>query len=243
MPNLLFRFALLAPLAIGGLFAASCGNSDDARAGTPDRLEVVATIAPVGAVAKAVGGEFVDVHVLVKPGVDPHEFSLRVGDRKAIADADVILRNGIGIDSFLDKNLDDVRERVTTVSEGVEIRGEAGDDGDEDPHIWQSPENVKVMARNALDALVRADPGHAAQYRANADAYIARLDEADQQVRAIIGSIPPANRKLVTNHDAFGYFIERYGLEFVGAVIPGQTTAAEPSAKDISKLEDTIRRE
>jgi zinc/manganese transport system substrate-binding protein len=115
--------------------------------------------------------------------------------------------------------------------------------GDRDAHVWHDPENNKVMARQIAEDFAARDPRNADTYQQNAEAFAARMDDVDRQIRELINGIPESNRKMVTNHDAFGYFINRYGLTYVGAVIPSTTTAAEPSARQIANLSDTIRRE
>jgi len=233
--------------------AAACSGNGDP--GQSDRLRVVATVAPVGALTAEVGGDLIELRTLVGAGVDPHAYTISASDRKALNNAAVVLRNGLELDAFIDRALGDERDKVVTVTEGVRLRipGETGaeehaeDDGHDhggvDPHVWQDVGNAKVMVENIAAALAAADPEHEAAYRENAAAYSARLDEVDREIRELIESIPQENRKMVTNHDAFGYFVERYGLELVGTVIPGMTTAAEPSAKEIANLEDLIRRE
>lgn len=243
----LLRFALLSTAALAmGVVASACG--DDQAAGSSGKLNVVATIAPTGALTRAVGGDLIELTVLAGSGVDPHEYELTVDGRKAIDRAKVIIRNGLEIDAFLDKAIGENKAKVVTVTDGLNLI-----DGDEaekkadpnakDPHVWHDPANDKAMVDVIAAALAKADSANAAAYMANATAYKAKLDETDRQVRALIDTIPAENRKLVTNHDAFGYFIRRYGLAFVGAVIPSQTTQAEPSAKDIAALVDLIRRE
>jgi ABC-type Zn uptake system ZnuABC Zn-binding protein ZnuA len=236
--------ALLALLTAVALLAACREGSP----GAPGRLRVVATIAPTGALVQAVAGDLVDLTVLVGAGTDPHDYNLRARDRRAIADADLVFRNGAGIDAFLDEVLEDA-ETVATLTDVLQLMPGAGhedregSDGDLDPHAWHDPENDKTMVTAIAEALAAADSTNADAYRANADSYRARLAEVDAEVRALIESIPPAGRKIVTNHDGFGYFIRRYGLTFVGAVIPSTTTGSEPSARDIADLVDTIERE
>jgi len=218
----------------------ACGGS----AGQPasGKLQVLATTVQIGALARTVAGNVADVRVLVKAGVDPHDYELTADDVKAVERAAVILRNGIGLDAYPDKAAKSASTtaKSVVVTQGITLRVQ---NGEQDPHVWQDPLNVKTMTANIADALAAKDPTNAASYQKNAAAYLARLDDVDRQIRDLIDSIPPANRKMVTNHDAFGYFIARYGLQFVGAVIPSLSTQAEPSAKDIAALEDTIRRE
>ncbi len=220
---------------------ACCGEGPGGGPASSGKLQVVATIAITGALAESVGGEFIELRVLVRSGVDPHEYELKSDDRKAISRASVILRNGLAIDAFLDKAIGEQKTITTTVTDGLTLR--KGEGGGDDPHVWHDPENDKAMIEAIVAAFAAADPPNAPAYRGNGDAAKARFDEADRQIRALIATIPAANRKMVTNHDAFGYFIERYGLTFVGAVIPSLTTQSEPSSKDIAALIDLIEKE
>lgn len=237
------RFLLLLLAAIPLFAAAGCGagagSGSDAGGGG---LRVVATIAPVGALARAVAGDNLALTVLVKPGVDPHQYDLSPGDRKALEQANVILRNGIGIDAFLDDTIDP--RRAVTVTDGIQARRAnvpAGQAVADDPHVWHDPLNAMRMVDNIAAAFAAKDPANAATYRANAERYKQKLQQVDAEVRAIIDTIPPANRKVVTNHDSIGYFLARYNLEYVGAVIPSLSTGAEPSAQDVARLSDLIR--
>ncbi len=252
-PVTIFAAALLSTVA---LFATACGSNGGDGRDDDGRLRVVATTAQIGALVHEVGGDKVSITTLIGPGVDPHDYELTSDARKAVDASAVILRNGVGLDDFLDDVLEDGdnEKKLTTVSDGASLRdaqealeGHSADDGhdhgDEDPHIWHDIDNVKVMVHHIADALQAADAANAATYRANADAYLAVLDRTDMEIRALIETIPAANRKVVTNHDAFGYFLDRYGLEFIGAVIPGTSTQAEPSAKDIAAIVELIRSE
>jgi len=231
---------VLALLAVTtAIFAAGCGNAteeDDAR------LRVVATIAPVGALTQAVAGDTVRLDILVRAGVDPHEYELKANDARAVAKAQVILRNGLGTDAFLDKALKDSKALVVTLTDGLALRLEDGV-ASRDPHIWHDPRNDIAMVDTIVKALSAADPAHAAIFEANGRAYQERLHTVDREVQAIIDTIPMANRKMVTDHEAFGYFAARYGLTVVGSVIPGASTGVEPSAGEIATLVETVRRE
>jgi zinc/manganese transport system substrate-binding protein len=246
--------------ALSCAFIVACGGGDDDSAAgdatSGDRLNVVATIVTIDALASEVGGDLVDIRGIVPPGADAHEFEPVASDLQAIEDADVILRHGVGIDDWLDDTLSSNEDAtIVVVTEGVELHEpelvEGAEEGEEhegeeeglDPHVWHDPDNDKIMVTNIADALAEADPGHESEYRENAAAYLRTLDDTKSEVQAIIDEIPAANRKLVTNHDAFGYFARAFGLEIVGAVIPSTTTEAEPSAGDTAALLDTIERE
>lgn len=237
MPHPARVLALLAVTA--ALFAAGCRNDTEEDDG---RLRVVATIAPVGALTQAVAGDTVRLDVLVRAGVDPHEYELKTGDARAVAKAHLILRNGLGADAFLDKALKDSKATVVTLTDGMALRLEDGV-ASRDPHVWHDPRNGIAMVDTIVKALSAADPVHAAAFEANGRAYQERLRDVDREVQAIIDTIPPANRKMVTDHEAFGYFAARYGLTVVGSVIPGASTGVEPSAGEIAALVETVRRE
>ena len=235
---------LLAVLAIALTFI-NCGDeeADDGR------IDVVATTAQIAALTREVGGEHVDITTLIAPGVDAHDFDAGPGDFRDVHDADLVLRHGIGLDDFLDDVIEGSgASEVVTVTEGITPQPGAGhqeDDGhdhgdDADPHVWHDTDNAKQMTFNIAEALAEVDPANASTYDANARAYAAILDETDEAIRALFDPIPADQRKLVTNHDAFGYFIRRYGLEFIGAVIPGVNAQAEPSAGDLADLQELI---
>lgn len=243
MPRL-FAVASLLLLALGA--GAAC-SGDDNGPSDGDRPKVVATTAVIGALTREVAGDLVDVRVLASAGVDPHDYELTANDQKDIDRALLILRNGLGFDDYLDQASSSGanRDKVVLVTSGIEPLDAEDDalDGDGDPHVWHDPARVKLMVQNIAEALAENDPTNAEAYRANATAYAAVLDDTDREIREIIDTIPPANRKIVTVHAGFAYFIDRYGLEFIGSVIPATTTAAEPSARDLAALQDTIRAE
>jgi zinc/manganese transport system substrate-binding protein len=219
------------------LGACGTGGEDDGR------VQVVATTSQIAALTREVAGDRVAITTLIGPGVDAHDFEADPGQLRGIHDADLVLRNGIGLDDFLDELIEgSVEERVVTVTEGVTPQpGAGGEDGDEpDPHVWHDIDNVKQMTANIAEALAEADPDGAAAYDENARAYAETLDETDEEIRALLDPIPGDQRKMVTNHDAFGYFIRRYDLEFVGAVIPSVNSHAEASAGDLADLLDLI---
>jgi len=216
-----------------------------------ERLRVVATTSIVGDVVQNVGGEHIDLTVLLPPGTDPHTFDPTPRDVAAVADAHVVFVNGAGLEVFLEKLLQGAGgARVVPVSYGVELRRfehgheeEAGDEhaGEYDPHTWFDPNNVIVWVRNVEWALNTLDPANVAGYQGNAAAYEAELQVLDAWIREQVAQVPPANRCLVTDHESFSYFTQRYGFEQVGAVFPGYSTLAQPSAMDLADLEAAIR--
>jgi ABC-type Zn uptake system ZnuABC Zn-binding protein ZnuA len=235
------------------MLVMACNDGGESAVSGDERLQVVATIAVVDALARSVAGDLADVTVLAGIGADPHHFEPPPSSRRDLDAANVVLQIGLGLDTFVDDSVDD--ERLVTLSEGLHLRrldddehededeDEHGHEGEYDPHVWHDPENDKLMVDAIAEAFSVADPANADSYRANADAEKARLDAADREIRELLDSIPPENRKMVTDHDAFGYFIDRYGLTLVGAVIPSTAESAEASAADYAELIDTIERE
>lgn len=228
--------------------------------GDGEQLKVVATTSIVGDIVSQVGGDKIDLTVLLPIGADTHTFEPTPRDLARIADAHVVFANGMGLEGFLDGMLVNAGGEavVAPISAGVEPRqfeekateeeadshaGEPEDHDHEgaDPHTWTSPVNAIVFVHNIKQTLSALDPANAATYQARAAAYAAELEELDQWVKAQIETIPVENRELVTDHTAFGYFADRYGLQQIGAVIPSFSTAAEPSAKDLAELEDAIK--
>lgn len=223
------------------LVLAACAPSTPAAGG----LAVVSTTTPVTALVKAVGGDKIALTSLLQANVDPHEYDPQTGDLRAVATARVIFKSGVGLDAWLDKLIQNSGTKATVVdtSQGVSIRK-----GDErspqgDPHIWHSAANAIIMLRNVRDGLAQADPPNAAAYRANADAYERTLNDTDAYIKQQIATIPPVQRKLVTNHDTFSYYAERYGLTIVGSIIPSLDTNAQPSARELGDLVRQIKAE
>jgi ABC-type Zn uptake system ZnuABC Zn-binding protein ZnuA len=230
-------------LAVGLLAVLAAGCSDGRPAGPGGTaggraLQVVATTTQVADFARVVGGDRVRVTSLIKPNVDAHDYEPSPADLDAVARADVVLRNGVGLEDWLDDTIESsgFTGPVVDTSQGVALRqGEGGPD----PHIWQNPRNAQRMAANVERALAQAAPDAATRFRANLAAYDRELRDLDAEVARQIDSL--ANKKLVTNHDAFGYYVDRYGLELVGSVIPSFDTSAELSGRDVRDLVAKIR--
>ena len=224
------------------LLAACGGGYSDGRS---SKVRVVATTVQITALAREVGGDKIDLRGIIPAGADAHDFEPRASDVAAIEDAQLILRHGIGLDGWLDNTLAaGANATVVTVTDGVVLRTrEEGGKEVDDPHVWHDPDNAKIMVDDIATALDGADPANKVTYDANAAAYKVKLDETKAEVQAIIAEIPAADRKLVTNHDAFGYFAQAFGLEIVGTVIPSVSTDAQPSAKETAALLETIDRE
>ena len=203
------------------------------------------TTTQLGDLARQVGGERVAVHQILESDADPHSYEPRPSDATAIADADLVLRSGGDLDEWLGELIDNAggEAPVMDLIDFVRPRegeGEGGSDADLDPHWWHDPRNARKAVTAIRGALVEADPGGRRAYERNAAAYTERLRRLDSAVARCIDRIPPAGRKLVTTHDALGYYSDRYGLEAIGALIPSLSTQAQPSSKDIGALVDQI---
>lgn len=238
----IFWTALILSIIPLGLLSA-CGDDDDAA--SSDKPNVVATTVQITALTRAVAGDKIDLTDIIPAGADAHEFEPTASDLTAIEGADLILRHGIGLDEWLDDTLSANSDAdVVTVTEGISPRkGEEDGELVDDPHVWHDPANDKEMVNNIAVALTRIDPSNTRYYEENASAYKQKLDATKTQIQEIIAEIPLPDRKLVTNHDAFGYFAQAFGLEIVGAVIPSVSTDTEPSAQQTAELLDTIERE
>jgi zinc/manganese transport system substrate-binding protein len=217
------------------------------------RLRVVATFSVLGEFVARVAGDRADVRVLAPAGSDAHEYEPAPSDAARVADADVLFEVGLGFESWLDAlyaSSDSRAKRVVTTA-GIALRqaqehaADAHDDhGEHDPHVWQDVRNAIAMVRSIEAALIVADPAYAADYRTNATQYVAELEALDAEIVSAMQAIPADERRIVTSHDALGYFGARYGLVIVGNVIDSiSTEAGEPSAQEIAALIDAIRAE
>ena len=236
------RRSLILGVAFVAVLTVACGGGDDSGSGSG--IKVVATTTQIGALARAVAGDSVELSTLLQAGASAHDYEPDPSALKKISAARLVLKNGIGLDDWLDKSIKSAggAKSVVLVTKGiVTSKSEAGDE--DDPHVWHDPKNVKIMVDNIVEAFSAADPTNAATFKANGAAYNLKLEAADKEARSLIESIPAANRKMVTNHDAFGYFLRAYGLTFVGAVIPSTSSEAQPSAKDLAALQELIKRE
>ena len=222
-----------------GLLVVVLGACSAASPG--DRVAVVATTTQVGSIATELGGDAIDLTVLLEPGVEAHDFEISPSAGAAIEGADLILESGAGLETWLDDAIETIggEDRVRDLSDGIELRRSAEDEVD--PHYWLSAPNAIIMVENARDALVEVAPEAANGISERATALIGRLQAADGEIRALIDEIPDDRRKVVTDHDALGYFIDEYGLEFVGSVFPSLDVSSDPSARDIELLVETIR--
>jgi zinc/manganese transport system substrate-binding protein len=235
------------------VLCAACQLAPAASSVPAGTLKVVVTYSILGDLVQNVGGDRIDLVILVGADGDTHTYEPTPGDSRALAEADLVIENGLELEGWIDELYQSSGSRAIRVaaSDGIEPLPVAdahrqGVDGrsEIDPHIWHSVPNAIQMVKNIRATLAGADAANAAVYQANTEAYIAQLTELDGYIRAQIDTVPPERRKLVTNHDALGYFAKAYGFTLLGDALGSVSTeAAEPSAAQIAAVSDSIRRE
>jgi zinc/manganese transport system substrate-binding protein len=262
------RRILLLPIILAMLVAIGKPAS---RVQAQGKLKVVATFSILGDLVKNVGGDNIELKMLVGADGDSHTFEPTPADNKTLAEAALIFENGLGFETWLDKlyTASAAKAKRIAVTDGIEaLKGEhekehdeehAADSkatpeatkeaeheeehehGESDPHAWHDVKNAIQMVRNIRDALAAADSANAETYKANADRYIKELETLDTFVKQQVESLPKESRKLVTSHDAFGYFAHAYGFEIVGWALPTSTEAADPAAGEVAELIEKIK--
>ncbi|GAB4144463.1 MAG: metal ABC transporter substrate-binding protein [Candidatus Promineifilaceae bacterium] len=239
-----FIISMLLLVALTG-----CARGGDAN--PSGKLNVVATSTLIGDVVRQIGGDYVNLSVLVPIGSDPHNYQPVAQDIAAVTNADVVFVNGLDFEGFLDDLIANAGSaaHIVIVSDGIvplemadeeDHANEEDHHGEFDPHVWFDPANVMIWAQNVAQTLAELDPAHAGSYTTQAAAYQTQLQELDEWIRAEVAHIPPARRILVTDHDELGYFARQYGFTQVGAVIPSFSTAAAPSAQELAQLQQAI---
>ena len=250
--RLAFSFpALIATALAAALMAVTPASAQQVGNG---RLKVVASFSILADLVKNVGGERVDVAALVGPNGNAHVYAPSPADAKKVADARIVFVNGLGFEGWLDRL---VKASATTAPIIVASRGvkpleragahaqdsdhDHGEHGNADPHAWQSVANARIYVENIRDALVGIDPAGKAAYDSQAGAYIAKLNELDREVHDAMAKIPPDRRRVITSHNAFGYFQSAYGISFIAP--QGVSTEAEASARDVASIIGEIRKQ
>jgi zinc/manganese transport system substrate-binding protein len=208
-------------------------------------IKAVATISILADLAKNVGGDRVEVTSLVGPNGDAHVYEPTPGDAKKLAEARIVFVNGLGLEGWMTRLVEasGTKAMVVVVSKGVAPlkMPDGREAGAVDPHAWQSIADAKVYVANIRDGLDAVDPAGKPTYDPAAKAYLAKLDALDKEVRTAIAGIPADRRKIITTHDAFGYFGAAYGMQFIAP--EGVSTDVEPSAKDVAKIIAQIKRQ
>jgi ABC-type Zn uptake system ZnuABC Zn-binding protein ZnuA len=209
-------------------------------------------------IAQNVAGDRLQADSLVPVGMDPHAFDPTPRDVERIAQSDVLIVNGAGLEAWLEPVLENAGSHLTVIEASAGLVSRAPDEteesgethgvgdeehehGAEDPHFWLDPNNVITYAENIRDGLIAMDADGAGAYRKNTDDYIAELQSLDGWIREQVATVPPERRILVTNHESFGYFADRYGFTIVGTVIPSVSTGSSPSAQQMAHLVEAIK--
>lgn len=249
--------------ALAGI-GAGCGSQGSNGEGP----KVVATTTQIGDLVQEAGGGQVNLTTILKPNTDPHDYEPRPSDVEAVADAEIIFRSGGHLDDWTEDLIADSGSdaRIIDLSEDLPVRlygadGQAREPGHEqergqlpeqehadeseefNPHWWLDPVNVRFATARIEIALAEANPAGASYYRGRARRFGHQIRNLTARTEACLRRVPASRRKIVTDHDAFGYFTSRFGIESVGTVIPAMTTGAQPSAGELADLEETIRRE
>jgi ABC-type Zn uptake system ZnuABC Zn-binding protein ZnuA len=225
------------------LAACSPSPSDGLLSAT---YKVVAVESFLADITRQVAGERVMVSSLVQEGMDPHTFEPTPRDIIMISESQLLIVNGSGLESWLDAMLDQesIAIPVVEASAGIPPRTPANSelvDEDIDPHFWLDPNHVITYTQNLRDGLIRMDPEGIEIYTANAELYIDQLEELDAWIKSQVELINPENRLLVTNHESFGYFADRYGFEIIGTIIPSVSSGSTPTALQLTDLIGKIR--
>lgn len=229
--------SLLLILWVTGGCGVPAGGASN-RLGT-GKLRVVATTTIIGDLVRSVAGDRAEVTVLLPPDADPHAFEPRPGDLTAITQAQVLFKNGAGLEGFLEPLLRSAggQPLIVECAQGLKLRTmEEGGQQTADPHLWFDVRNAIHYVERIRDGLIQADPAGHDVYTANVARYIAQLNDLDAWIVEQVSQVPPERRKLVTSHDTFGYFAERYGFEVIGALFPASGAEAQPSAQEIASL-------
>ncbi|MEN3931135.1 metal ABC transporter substrate-binding protein [Microvirga sp. W0021] len=247
------RKHILIPL-VSLLLVAPLLTTANAQQNAPKKI--VATFSILGDIVQNIAGDRGQVSVLVQPGGDAHVYSPSATDVRTIKEADIIFENGLSFEGWIKRLISSsgTSAKVITASKGItplDIHPHSHDGHDHasdhnhhddtDPHAWQDVANVKIYVANIRDALIELDPEGKETYTQNADHYLEKLDQVDQEIRTVISALPIDHRKVITPHDAFGYFANAYGITFIG--VQGISSASEASAKDVAKIIRRIKTE
>ena len=237
------RLLFSAAAFIVSLFVAPVGTVQAA-----DPIKVAASFSVLGDMVKQIGGDRVDVSTFVGPNGDAHVYEPTPGDAKTLAASAVLVVNGLGLEGWMGRlqKSSSFKGKLITATQGIKTRQMEEEEHGKtrkitDPHAWQSLANGRIYVANIRDGLIAADPAGKDVYEANAKKFLADIDTVEQQTKDSIAKLPPARRKIITTHDAFGYFGATYGLEFIAP--EGVSTESEASAKEVAKIIRQIKTE
>ena len=229
--------ALIKPAVAMAVFAMATASL------AADKIPVLASFSILGDLVRVVGSDRVAVTTLVGPDEDAHVFEPKASDAKNLLQTKLMVTNGLGFEPWAQKLVKSsgYKGPVAVASQGIQTRSMPGKNAGTDPHAWQDPTHVLIYVRNIAAALGKLDPAGASIYQANSEAYAKELQALDADAKAQIAAIPQPKRKIITSHDAFGYFGAHYGIAFYAP--QGMSTEAEPSAKGVAQLIRQIKKE
>jgi len=247
------------------LLIAGCGGSSDSKSTDESTIKAVATTTQVADFVREVGGDKVEVSQILQPNTDPHDYEPRPSDVEAFTDADLVFRSGGHLDEWVGQLVDDSGSTAEIVDLStdlpVELLGDEHEDeghadeaghegsaeehagGEIDPHWWHDPTNAEAAVVTVAKALSDANPDDGNAFEAKAAKFSSAIGAVDDGFASCLAELPPEDRKMVTDHDAFGYLANHFDIEVVGTIIPALTTQAQPSAGELAELEDTIKAE
>ena len=228
-------------LTLTALFLTACGS---ASTSSDSSLNILASTTFLADIAQSIAGDRVEVTSLLPVGADPHAYQAAPADVAKIAESDLLILNGLEYEHFIESLLENSggERLVIEATTGLSPNVDAGSEHGVDPHMWLDPNLVVTYVENIRNGLIDVDPDSADIYKTNADAYIVQLKNLDAWIVEQVSTIPVERRLLVTNHEAAGYFAERYGFEVAGSVIPSFSSNAAPSAKEMAGLIDEIKK-
>jgi len=219
--------------------------------GAGQRLKVVTTVSPITNIVYNVGGELIDLHGIVPEGTNSHTFEPAPSDVKYLAEADLLIMNGLHLEIPTEKLMNSSKKKsaqILKLGDQTIIRKEwvfdfsfPEEDGAPNPHLWLNVAHAMKYAKLTRDKLIEMDVPHRADYEANTRRFLAKLERLDQAIMEAMKTIPEGNRKLLTYHDSFAYFCPRYGCTVIGAIQP--SSFSQPSPREVARLIDQIRNE
>jgi zinc/manganese transport system substrate-binding protein len=228
-----------------GTFSATGASESENKTANHRPIRVVATYSILGDLVRNIGGERIDLTVLVGPEGDAHTYEPTPQDSRALANADIVFENGLGFEVWLEPlvQASQSKARRVVVTEFIKPRDLAvsNDRTEIDPHVWHLPENAMLMSQSITEAFEQADPDHAQNYKQRTDAYLKELKVLNDWIATQTASLPKERRKLVTTHDTFGYFADRYGFEVLSVLGSVSSESSDPSAGQVAEMIQRVR--
>lgn len=230
-------------MLLTALALAACAGPSRFTNGSQSTPDVLTSTSILADITRNIAGDLLTVESLLPVGSDPHSYQPVPQDATRLNNSNVLVVNGAEYEHFLESLIESVggERALIDASAGLSLRTEAEEEHGVDPHLWLDPNHVMVYAENIRDGLIRFDPDGAELYRSNAAAYVGELKELDAWINEHVAQIEPERRVLVTNHEALGYFAERYEFTVVGTILPSFSSNSSPSAQQMADLIEQIR--